>query len=153
MPTPRYEVLSGTIDGANTSFTVSIPYQAGSSAVFINGVLMRLDLDDGWIETDPAAGLVNLKEAPRVGPSGDGCPDVLQMFFLDTSPAQLEQVTSTLVGTIEPHGDLTGSLSPEVTLVGALETPSLEGMLASQVNLCGVVEGEVGLIGTLVVCP
>ncbi len=90
MASPRFEVLSGTIDGANTVFTVSIPYKPDSSAVFINGALMRIDLDDGWTESDPAAGEVTLNEAPRVGPSGGGDPDVLQMFFLDTSPASLD---------------------------------------------------------------
>lgn len=152
MPTPRFEVLSGTIDGANTTFTVSVPYQSGSSAVFINGVLMRIDLDDGWVETDPTTGTIDLKEAPRVGPSGAGCPDVLQMFFLDTSPPVLETVTTTLCGTIEAVGELDGYLSQETVFVGSLETPSLAGALAAELSLAGAVEDAHALSGTLVVC-
>ena len=47
MPIPRFEVPVGAVDGANTVYTTSVPYQAGSTAVFLNGLLLRPDLAAG----------------------------------------------------------------------------------------------------------
>lgn len=111
MTTPRFEVPSGLIDGANMVFTVSNPYQAGSTAVFINGALMRIDLTDGWTESNPAGGEVTLNEAPRVGPSGSGDPDVIQVFYLDTSPAVIDlEVCERICGTLVASEEICGRL-------------------------------------------
>jgi len=105
MPEPRFEVPSGVIDGVNTVFTVSRPYQPGSVAVFLNGQLKRRDLDDGWTETGPAAGIVTLTEAPR---SAGVCPDVLQIFFLDTSPPAVEQSVERIKGKLRTSQGVRG---------------------------------------------
>ena len=89
MGLPRFEVPSGVIDGVNTVFTVSVPYISGTTAVWLNGVLLEPSLVDGWIESNPATGEITLKEPPQAtGP----CPDVLQVFFQDTTPDPPETV-------------------------------------------------------------
>lgn len=150
MATPRFEVLSGTIDGVNTTFTVSTAYQPGSTAVFINGLLMREDLVDGWIETDPSTGTIDLKEAPRDGPSGGPCPDVLQMFFLDTAPSTIEiREVCPIVGTIEPDLELEGILSCPPILGEISPYLDLEGALSSDGLLAGEVESVSEITGVL----
>lgn len=52
----------GAINGVNKDFTLAIPYKAGTLRVWINGVLVRDDDDDGWVETSSIA--FQLKEAP-----------------------------------------------------------------------------------------
>lgn len=89
MPQPRFEILAGMIDGVNQVFTTSVAFTPSSTAVFLNGQLKRphvSGVQDGWTETDPAAGVVTLDEAPRVG-------DVVQAFYLDTSPPPVVVVT------------------------------------------------------------
>lgn len=150
MATPRFEVLSGTIDGVNTTFTVSTAYQPGSLAVFINGLLMRRDLEDGWTETDPATGTLDLKEAPEVGPSGGGDPDVLQAFFLDTAPSIIEvREVCPLIGRIEDPFKLEGILSCPV-LVGEISAvDELEGVLGTESVLVGEIEDVIEIVGHL----
>lgn len=106
MPQPRFEVPTGPIDGVNTTFFVSRPYSAGSVAVFVNGQLKRRDLGDGWIETAPAIGQVDLKEAPR----NDLSPEVVQIFYLDTSPAMVGEEVTMLRGTIVALTEIVGRL-------------------------------------------
>lgn len=150
MPIPRFEVPSGAIDGANTVFNVSVPYQPGSTAVYLNGLLQEPSLDDGWVETDPATGEITLKEAPRAsGP----CPDVLQVFFLDTSPQLPESVIDSIRGTIEPVGELEGLLSAETLLKGVVDaSEGLEGALYGSTPLSGSVEPDGALAGRLESC-
>jgi hypothetical protein len=150
MPIPRFEVPSGTIDGVNTVFTTVAPYQAGTTAVFLNGVLLRPDLDDGWTETDPAAGTLTLKEAPRDTPI---CPDVLQVFYLDTSPQLPETVLERLKGRLSLSNDLTGRLSGSEPLSGVVEAPGgLAGSLGGDIPVRGAIEPVVALVGRLESC-
>lgn len=122
MASPRFEVLSGTIDGVNTVFTVSVPYKPVTSAVFLNGALMRIDLVDGWTESDPSIGEITFNEAPRSGPSGGNIDDVLQMFFLDTSPASLDTtIVERICGTIEAADELEGRLFTSNPICGTIE--------------------------------
>jgi hypothetical protein len=117
MPIPHFEVPTGAIDGVNTSFQVSVPYQPGSTAVFLNGLLQERSLEDGWYETDPLAGEIVLKEAPRPGVVG---PDVLQVFFLDTSPALPEVVVQRIHGRLAAIGVLEGLLTRPRPIRGRL---------------------------------
>jgi len=108
MSNPRFEVPSGVIDGVNVTFTVSRPYRPGTTAVFLNGLLMERSLDDGWAETSPATGVVTLTEPPRpTGPS----PEIVQIFFLDTAPPLPETQIFKLKGTIKTSQVLKGKLS------------------------------------------
>lgn len=137
MPSPRFEVPSGTIDGVNTVFTVSRPYRAGSTAVFLNGALQERNLDDGWLETDPTAGTVTLKEAPR---SVGVCPDVVQVFFIDTSPSLPETEVTKIRGRIRQQRVLRGRFSDAVPLSGQLR---VAGSLTGQIRLLTPIIGSV----------
>jgi len=138
MSSPRFEVPTGIIDGANTVFTVSKPYGAGTTAVFINGQLMERGLDDGWFETDPQAGTITLKEAPR---SSGACPDVIQVFYLDTAPPLPETQILKLRGVIKTSGKLKGSLGKGQELRGVLgKDEALQGKLKLGKRLLGRVD-------------
>ena len=153
MGQPRFEVPSGTINGTNTVFTVSVPYVVGSTAVWINGALLEQTLDDGWLESNPATGEITLKEAPR---SSGACPDVLQVFFKDTSADLPETVVSEICGTIVVDADLCGTLmltedalvgciGYEETLCGLLsdsDSPRLSGVLETCDEIVGIIVGN-----------
>lgn len=150
MPIPRFEVPSGTVDGANTTFFVSMPYLPGTTAVFLNGLLTERSLDDGWFETDPASGEVTLKEAPK---SIGDCPDVIQVFYLDTSPALPETEVTPISGTLVPVDDLFGDLGDTAALEGAIApVPGLAGELFPLLGLTGTVSDTAPLVGLLEVC-
>jgi len=152
MPSPRFEVPTGAIDDVNTVFVVSRPYQPGSTAVFLNGQLKKPDLIDGWVETDPAAGVITLTEAPR---STGICLDIVQVFYLDDSPSLPEGQVVRLTGTIGlgRGRDLRGVLSVSSTFGGAL---SLESRLQAQALADGTLQGRLlsgrSLQGVISVC-
>lgn len=115
MATPRFEIAVGAINGSNAVFTVSQAYVANSTAVFINGLLMRRDLEDGWSESSPTIGQVTLTEAPKTG-------DVIQIFFLDTSPIPIEDFTPLSGAITDEEEDLLGRLVTESSLpIGVIE--------------------------------
>lgn len=64
----------GIIDGFNQDFATVAPFVAGTLQIWHNGVLIRDDLDNGFVETDPLNGTFQMKEAPRSG-------DVLFSFY------------------------------------------------------------------------
>jgi hypothetical protein len=148
MPLPHFEVPSGAINGVNVVFNVSQPYQPGTTAVFLNGLLLRPDYTDGWVESDPATGEVTLKEPPRVTKI---TPDVVQVFYIDTSPAVLEAtIVCRLVGRLEDKTELTGHLAPSEPLRGSLDVSgALAGHLEPEPRLHGELEGEETLHGRL----
>lgn len=150
MPQPRFEVPTGTINGANTLFALSMPYRPGSTAVFLNGLLLRADLDDGWSETDPDTGALTLTEPPR---SSGGDPDVLQVFFIDTSPVLPETVITEIFGTIEAEGALIGSFASSVPMLGHIAANAgLAASVLSVVGMAGTVEAAASISGALVGC-
>lgn len=150
MPIPRFEVPSGAIDGVNTVFNVSSPYQSGTTAVYLNGLLQEPSLDDGWTETDPLTGEVTLKEAPKG--TGD-CPDVLQVFFLDTSPQLPESVIERIKGRLSAVGEIEGRLGLIIPLTGAIEgAGALQGAVLASTALKGLVEPQGALTGRLEAC-
>jgi hypothetical protein len=125
MPLPHFEVPVGVIDGVNVVFNVSQPYKPGTTAVFLNGLLLRADYPDGWTESDPATGEVTLKEPPRVTKI---TPDVVQVFYIDTSPAVLEAIVVerlrghlTDVDALGGHLVLSEPLRASLSVSGALE--------------------------------
>lgn len=63
-----YGVLSGTINGSNTTFTVSQGvYATGTLTVYQNGKLVLQGTGAGWTETTPASGTFDFVVAPRTG--------------------------------------------------------------------------------------
>ena len=148
MALPHFEVPSGAIDGVNLVFNVSQPYKPGTTAVFLNGLLLRADYSDGWTESDPATGEVTLKEPPRVTKI---TPDVVQIFYIDTAPDTLDNViVERLIGTLRDTEGLEGHLISTSTLRGELETlGELEGRLQSDLPLSGELTDEGVLHGQL----
>jgi hypothetical protein len=63
-----YGVISGTIDGANTTFTVSqAVYNSGTLTVYLNGQLQTQGTAEDWTETSSSAGTFDFITAPLVG--------------------------------------------------------------------------------------
>lgn len=63
----QYGSLTGLINASNTLYTLPRAYIAGSTRVYVNGVL-RID----YAETDPAAGTITFDTAPSdAGPVAD----------------------------------------------------------------------------------
>jgi hypothetical protein len=149
MPVPHFEVPTGSVDGINTVFSVSLPYAPGSTALFRNGLLQERSLEDGWYESDPAIGEITLKEAPRGTPLG--YPDILQVFFIDTSPVLPETVVQRLHGRLRAAEDLLGRLVSPGRLHGALEAQEgLSGRFYGVVPITGKLEEVERLLGYLV---
>ena len=149
MPLPHFEVLSGAVDGVNTTFTASMAYTSGSTAVFLNGQLKRphvAGVQDGWVETSPPAGVVTLDEAPR-SPN-----DVVQMFYLDTSPAaQIVQAgPEPLSATIQDISAIDASFEDVADLSAEIVTPQvLDASIDDLSQLAGSMVDVVKLAATL----
>jgi hypothetical protein len=133
MGIPRFEILTGVVDGVNTTFFTPVAYTPGSLAVFVNGQLKRADYNDGWIEANPATGEVTLKEAPR--PCPPDLDEVIQAFFIDTTPLD--------TGFLE----LEGILDDTSEVTGLLEIDELEGIIDDTAEVFGTVETETEISG------
>lgn len=70
---PRFEKLSGAINGFNVVFETSAAYAPGSVRVFLNGVLLQKSTAEGFSEA--GSNRIKMKEPPRVG-------EVVQAFYL-----------------------------------------------------------------------
>lgn len=142
MPSPRFEVPSGTVDGSNTIFIVSMPYSSGTTAVFRNGLLQEKSLDDGWFETSPNLGIVTLK----IAPSAFGYPDIIQIFFLDQSPSPAplpESLVFKLKGIIRAQPSMRGSLEIQQRMTAHLEANKpLVGHLEERKYLRGSIKAQ-----------
>jgi hypothetical protein len=147
MPLPRFEVAVGAINDINTIYFVSTPYRPGTLAAFLNGQLKRADYMDGWLETNPATGQFDMKQAPETG-------DVVQAFFLDTSPVLPGEEITRISGTILDLSDeISGIISAPVSILGAVKPSSdLGGEILAQVGVLGGVSGVTELEGLLGVC-
>ena len=139
MPSPRFEVPVGAIDGANTVFTVSRAYSAGSTAVFLNGILQERSYDDGWIETSPSTGVFTMKEAPQLA-------DVLQVFFLDTSAALPESQVFKMRGILKTSRSMRAVFRPADAIQGRISTPA---PLVGQIGLRKDLRGTVTVVKTI----
>ena len=126
MAQPRFEVATGTIDAVNTVFNVSTPYKVGTTAVYINGQLKNRTFSDGWTETNPFEGEVTLFQAPLPG-------DIVQVFFIDTSPALLEEEISPISGKFKEIDIILGRYE---------EVGALSGRYYEVDNLKGSIDGQ-----------
>jgi hypothetical protein len=149
MPSPRFEIPAGVVDGVNTVFTVSMPYGPGSTAVFINGILQERSLDDGWFETSPDLGVVTMK----VPPSAFGYPDVIQIFFIDRSLALPETIVVNIKGIIRARRGLRGTLRTTQLMTGHVSTaPTVHGHLDVRKDLRGYIKATPPLKATIKEC-
>lgn len=63
-----YGALSGSVNGSNTTFTVSLSkYVSGSLQVYLNGQLQTQGTGEDWVETTPASGTFDFNTAPTTG--------------------------------------------------------------------------------------
>ena len=108
----KFEEGIGTVDGVNVTFYTSVPYQAGTLSYFLNGQLKGKDDDDGWFETDPTTGRVDLKEAPLPGDVHEPADDVVQFFYTpfgDVVERLVDQI-SFLVGRVREVQTVSGGI-------------------------------------------
>jgi hypothetical protein len=70
---PKIEPAGGVVNGVNRIFSSTAQYIPGSLRVFLNGLLIRQDLTDGWIELGNKK--LRLHEAPKTG-------DIVQLYYL-----------------------------------------------------------------------
>lgn len=70
---PQFEIPGGSVNGTNRNFTTSVDYRPGTLQVWHNGLLLRKDITDGWVETGSNSFRMHI--APRVD-------DKLQVFFI-----------------------------------------------------------------------
>ena len=74
---PKFETASGSVNGINRVFSVSLDYRPGSIQVFLNGLLLQKDLVDGWVELGNKK--IRLHEAPKdSGPN----PDIVVIYYI-----------------------------------------------------------------------
>jgi len=148
MPLPHFEVPLGVIDGVNLVFNVSQAYKPGTTAVFLNGLLLREDYTDGWTESNPATGEVTMKEPPRVTKI---TPDVVQVFYIDTSPDVLDaSIVCRLVGRLRDVEALEGRLVPLTPLRASLDVSgALTGHLVPEPMLHAELRDHEALHGRL----
>lgn len=150
MAEPRFELLTGAIDGANAAFYTSVPYTAGTVALYVNGQLLLNRGGNPWTETDPAAGLVTLHAADHVlAPD-----DEIAAFYLDTTTSPDQIVIEEMVGVLSDVPDgLAGVLAAEDELVGSVaEEDRLAGVVVTEDALAGTVAAEDRLAGILEEC-
>lgn len=114
-----YGVLSGTVNGSNTTFTVSESiYATGTLTVYLNGQLQTQGSGEDWVETTPASGTFDFNTAPLTG-------DLITVKYQSEElSSDTVAVKSTTMGTIV-HGATAGTARPAdyavVTWIGSVE--------------------------------
>jgi len=145
MAVPTFEVPTGAINGTNTVFITSVAYKAGSTAVFVNGLLRVGSDDDGWVETDSTTGTITLTTAPLTG-------DIVQVFYLDTTPDVADSYCE-LTGTLEDTTAISGSLETSGTISGTLtDTTTYTATLSTSSDLTGTMVDQDAISGTVDAC-
>lgn len=147
MAIPRFEALSGTVNGVNRVFTTSAAYTPGTVAVFLNGQLLKNPAGDPWVEQNPTTGEIEL--AVDCTPVKD---DQLAAFYVDTLDSFVGEEVTPIYGSISELGSISGTLGDaEVVLASIEETDSVCGIL-TPINITGAVETQEVLSAVLEVC-
>ena len=82
MGLPRIDNATGDVDGANRFFYVPNPYVPGTLVVMINGRQLDDDLENGWIERDPAAGMFEMRRPPSPSQGAASDPgDLVSAYY------------------------------------------------------------------------
>lgn len=158
MATPRFEVALGVSDGVNlVFFTPTAPYLPGSVAVFLNGQLKRADFMDGWVETNPVTGEVDL----LIAPLGGAPPDVVQIFYLDDSvpvagvpEAEITRLHGTVLDTVDVYAASLATVFPLRAFVQPVADEVLNAMVRDVSNVLSarLLETTTVIHGTISVC-
>lgn len=147
MAIPRFEALSGVVNGTNTTFSTSVAYTAGTLAIFLNGQLLKNPAGDPWTEISPLLGTVDIAVdcTPRTG-------DHVAGFFVDTLESFVGSEVTPIYGSITELGNISARLVQNLTLFGSIEeTQRVCGILTSNSNR-GVIREIISLSGTIEVC-
>lgn len=82
MGLPKIDDAAGIVDGVNRYFVLPNPYVPGTLVVMVNGRQRDRDLENGWIERDPAAGMFEFLQPP-LPPQGavDDCGDLISAYY------------------------------------------------------------------------
>jgi hypothetical protein len=147
MGTPRFEPVTGTVDGVNKLFRTFVPYTAGTLAVFLNGQLLKQEHNDGWVENDPWRGYFSYKIAPLTG-------DVPQVFYLalEGTEGTQEQISRVIV-TLEEVDNAVGYFQDSGKLVvQSVEGESVQAHFLPAAQVLGKIEETAQIQATLVPC-
>ena len=122
-----YGALSGTINGANTTFTVSeSEYATGTLKVYLNGQLQIQGTSEDWDETTPGSGTFDFNTAPESGDevtveyskSNSGAIPYIKAMSVE-SPTSSEDLTmfftDDAITVTQMNAVLRGSSTPSVT--------------------------------------
>jgi hypothetical protein len=145
---PRFEVLSGAVNGVNLVFFASTAYKPGTTAVYLNGQLLNPAAPSpSWLETSPSTGEVTFDPVRYIPLTGD----VVQMFFLDLVEENLIEEITTLFGVVfDAEADLVGLLSTPEDILGEVSTTlGMTGQMFEGYPLEGVLQDHVVLEGQL----
>lgn len=97
-----YGVLSGTINGSNTLFTVSkSEYITGTLRVFLNGQLQTQGSAEDWVETTPASGTFTFNTAPQTG-------DEITVAYNYTSTTPVDSIVVNNLSVLSTASIITG---------------------------------------------
>lgn len=143
----KIEPLVGTVDGVNTVFTTpgGEAYIDGGNVVFLRGLPRVMAWDDGWANTDPANGVVTLKEPPLTG-------DDVQMLYA-VQVVGVETEVTEISGHIIADDLVDGALGAVEELDGdTVFIEALDGSLASTSEITGALDATAGISGTIEVC-
>jgi hypothetical protein len=100
-----YALLSGTINGSNTLFTVSQGvYISGTLVVARNGQVLTQGGSNDWVETTPASGTFTFNTAPNTG-------DILTAWYNKTVVVGANFTS----GTAAPSGGSDGDIYLQYT--------------------------------------
>ena len=114
-----YGVLSGTLNGSNTTFTVSKAfYLSGSLSVYLNGQLQTQGSVEDWQETTPASGTFDFTIAPE-------STDEIVVSYVYSQPATSSSSSSSFVYNEVPSGTVNSS-NDTFTLANTPETNTLQ---------------------------
>lgn len=117
MSTPFFENPSGVIDGINTVFTLTHVYIVGSTAVFLNGLLLNKELENGWEETSPSSRIITMNIAPEID-------DILTVYYLYSNPAEDTSRNISVIGILVASDVIAGNISKSPSLIGSISSPS-----------------------------
>lgn len=149
MPQPFFDHdITGAVNGVNTVFTTTFPYQTNSLVVFVNGQAQGRypEFCDGYRELDPLAGTFEIPEPPLNLQE----EDKIQALYMDTTPPLPEEEVCQIKGTLVELVELEGSLQATGDLLGAISADlPLEGLLQDLDDFQGVLEVDLLLSGTL----
>lgn len=149
MGVPRFENLSGTVDGVNRTFFAPSAYAAGTASVFLNGQLMKYSGGDPWTETDPSTGEIEL--------AVDCTPiltDELQIFYIDTSTPPDQTEICEIRGDIDSISDLSCALTAADELQGTLDQVDVVYSNIDAIRPTeGYIDSQDDIYGEICECP